>query len=239
MKKDSYSLEDILVKLLLPAFGSFLASFLPPKGFVIREESPEKKILDKRLTKSLTKRESLTIMYPKERGGKRERMRVFRGIIVAGFLVIGLLIPLRGSVQGTDENEKAVEPPKAPWVDIKSAGKPIEPHIPEKYKDLEEAFNTYWDAIKQRDFKKAYSMESAETKKTMSFDLYDHLHKERPVKIIGVRPLEVRPIKEEKEVMVNASFGFKSGLIDSVNFMKDHWIKEKGKWKHVFEEKKT
>jgi hypothetical protein len=167
-------------------------------------------------------------------------MTVSRGIIVVSFVVTVVLVPLHGIAQETEGKQKEITAPaapKEPWTDIKTAAKPIEPNIPEKYKDLVEAFNSYWGAIKAKDFKKAYGMESAETRKKMSFDLYQHLHTQRPVKIIGVSALEVRPIKEEKEVMVSAGFGFKAGPIDSVNFIKDHWVKEKGTWKHVFEDK--
>jgi hypothetical protein len=160
---------------------------------------------------------------------------IFRSIIIMVFLAAVLLIPLHGFCQGSEGKQKEAEAPKSSWGNIKTEAKPIVPNIPEKYKDLVEAFNAYWNAIKERDYKKAYGMESAESREKTSFDLYKLLHKQKkPVKIVGVRPLEVRPIEEEKEVMVKASFGFKTGFIDSVNFIKDHWVKEEGAWKHVF-----
>jgi len=161
-------------------------------------------------------------------------MGVFRSSILEVILVIGILIPLQGFGQGTDGKEKGTVAPKSPWKDIKSAAKPIVPDIPDKYKDLVEAFDAYWNAIKEGDYKKAYGMESAESKEKTSFDLYKHLHTQKHVRIVGVRPLGVRSIEEEKEVMVEAGFGFKTGLIDSVNFIKDHWVKQDGAWKHVF-----
>jgi hypothetical protein len=173
-------------------------------------------------------------VYRISRAARGEVMGIFRSIIIMVFLVTVLLIPSQGFCQGTDGKEKGAVAPKSPWGDIKTAAKPIVPNIPDKYNDLVEAFNAYWNAIKERDYKKAYGMESAESREKTSFDLYKHLHTQKPVKIVGVRPLEVRPIEEEKEVMVDAGFGFKTGFIDSVNFIKDHWVKEEGAWKHVF-----
>ena len=161
-------------------------------------------------------------------------MGISRSIIIVVFLVTVLLIPSHGFCQGTDGKEKKTDAPKSPWGNIKTEAKPIVPNIPDKYKDLVEAFNAYWNAIKGRDYKKAYGMESAKSREKTSFDLYKHLHTQKPLNIVGVRPLEVRPIEEEKEVMVKASFGFKTGVIDSVHFIKDHWVKQDGAWKHMY-----
>jgi len=146
------------------------------------------------------------------------------------------MIPLSAWSSEGDANKDQ----PSPWRDIKSSAnvKPIVPNIPEKYKELEKVFNAYWSALKDRDFQKAYAMESSEYRKKTSLDLYTHL-KDNTVTIIAVRPLEVRPITEEKEVMVRASFSFKAGFLDTVHFISDRWIKETDGWKHVQEDSKS
>jgi len=137
--------------------------------------------------------------------------------------------------EGKVEDKKEIS--QTPWKDIKHAPGPKVSEIPEVYNDLLKTFSDYYDALKMKDYKKAYNLESNEYKKVTSFDLYNERLK-KAVEIIAVRPLEVKP-KNEKEVMVRASFGYKAGFIDTVRFIQDQWIKEDGGWKHLHEQEKT
>jgi hypothetical protein len=186
---------------------------------------------------------------------KGEVMRDRNVHVLSAVLVIALIIfgvPLRGNGEETGlkskEAEVSQEAPKkeAPkkergashkthksrWTDIKKSAKKIEPNIPEKYKDLAKAVDEYWNALKAKDYAKAYAMENEAYRKKVSLDLYKERHK-KAVEIIAVRPLEVRPLKEEKEVMVKSSFRYKAGPIDSVRFIEESWVKEGEDWRHI------
>jgi len=139
-----------------------------------------------------------------------------------------------GSEGKTEQKGETIE--KAPWTDIKKVPGPEFSPIPEKYNDLVKTFSEYWNARKERDYKKSYELESSEYRKSTSFDLYNERLK-KAVEIIAVRPLEVKPINE-KEVVVRASVGYKAGFIDTVRFFQDQWIKENGSWKHLPEKEK-
>ncbi len=139
-----------------------------------------------------------------------------------------------GSEGKTEQTGEATE--KAPWVDIKKAPGPQFEPIPEKYSDLVQTFSEYWKARKELDYKRSYELESNEYRKMTSFDLYNEKLKKSAI-IEAVRPLEVKPISE-KEVMVRASVGYKAGIIDTVRFFQDQWLKEDGGWKHLPEKEK-
>jgi hypothetical protein len=174
-------------------------------------------------------------------------------VLVTALMIFG--VPLRGNGEETGLKTKDTEvsqeapkkeapkkelgslhkPHKSQWTDIKKSAKKIEPNIPEKYKDVAKAVEDYWNALKARDYAKAYSMENEAYRKKVSLDLYKERHK-RAVEIIAVRPLEVRPLKEEKEVMVKSGFRYKAGPIDSVRFIEESWVKEGKDWRHIFKE---
>jgi hypothetical protein len=167
-------------------------------------------------------------------------------VLVTALMIFG--VPLRGNGEETGLKTKDVkvsqEAPKkeqgtsqkthkSKWTDIKKSAKKIEPNIPEKYKDLAKAVDEYWNALKARDYAKAYTMEDEAYRKKVSLDVYKERHK-KAIEIIAVRPLEVRPLKEEKEVMVKSSFRYKAGPIDSVRFIEEGWVKEGEDWRHIF-----
>jgi hypothetical protein len=153
-------------------------------------------------------------------------------IVIAAVLLVCL--PAWGVDSGSQEKQqKAV---KAPWTNIKKSAAPIVANIPEKYSDVSKAFSEYWNAMKERDYKKAYELESSAYRKATSFDLYKERLK-RAVLITAVRPLEVKPVNE-KEVMVKGSLAFKAGFIDTVRFIHDRWVKEASGWRHEPEEEK-
>lgn len=165
---------------------------------------------------------------------KRSSMKILRrivySIVIVCFVVApGLVLASNGQLP---ESEKAAD--QSPWKDIKTGAKPLVPNISEEHKDIVEVFNKYWKAVKERDFKTMYEMEATEEQNKSSFDLYEYKRR-KGVDIIAVRPLEVTQINE-KEVIVRASFGFKAGIIDTVRFLRDRWIKESTGWKHVPEE---
>lgn len=154
-------------------------------------------------------------------------------ITCAIILSLFLIAPLQAFSSNGETGTQTAED-KSIWQDIKKSAKRIEPNISEKDKDLIAVFNTYWDAVKSKDFKKTYEMETSEHQESISFDLYEYKRR-KTVGIIAVRPLEVKHINE-KEVIVRASFGFKTAMIDTVRFIQDRWIKESTGWKHVPEE---
>ena len=129
------------------------------------------------------------------------------------------------------KKETPATPLKDPMKDIKKAPGPKVSEIPEVYNDLMKTFAEYYDARKTGNYKKAYDLESSEYRKATSFDLYNERLKGSP-ETIAVRPLEVKPISE-KEVMVRASFGYKLAAIDTVRFIRDHWVKEDNAWRHL------
>ena len=132
---------------------------------------------------------------------------------------------------GEGNAEVKKETPAATWKDIKNVPGPVASDIPEIYTELMKNFKEYWDAMKAKDYKKAYDLESSEHRKMTSFDLYNERLK-GAVQIIAVRPLEVKPVNE-KEVMVRSSLGYKAGLVDTVRLMHDRWIKEESGWRHL------
>jgi hypothetical protein len=155
--------------------------------------------------------------------------RITYVIILSFFLVA----PTQGFSSNGETGSTAAKE-KSLWQDIKTSAKPIKPNITEKDKDIVSAFNQYWGAVKARDFKQTYDMEINEHREKTSFDLYEYKRR-KAVNIIAVRPLEVTHINE-KEVIVKASLGFKAGMIDTVRFIRDRWIKDSTGWKHVPEE---
>lgn len=157
-----------------------------------------------------------------------------RRIIYSIIFSIFLVAPLQGFSSDGQPAAQAPDDSSIIWKDIKKAAKPIKPNISEEHKDIVEVFNAYWGALKARDYKKAYELEASEHREKTSFDLYEYKRR-KAVDIIAVRPLEVKQINE-KEVIVRASFGFKTAMIDTVRFIRDRWIKESTGWKHVPEE---
>jgi hypothetical protein len=150
-------------------------------------------------------------------------------ILIAVFLMVISATGSEGTAQ--DKHEAA---PKTIWKDIKKNPGPKVSEIPEAYSDLVKNFSDYWNAQKNRDYKKAYDLESSKYRKSTSFDLYNERLK-KAAQIIAVRPLEVKPINE-KEVVVRASFGYKAGIIDTVRFIQDNWVKEEIGWRHLPEQ---
>lgn len=160
---------------------------------------------------------------------------------------ISLLLPL--SIMGGEAQTKEAEPGKKEFqrFDIKRDVKPIEPNIPEEYKPLIKAYDEYWQAIKDKEYSKAYKLESSEFRKntkehdyitgiysTKEADLPRNLKKPE-IQIIAARALEVKKLNE-KEVMVKGGLSFKAGMMDTVRFFEDRWIKEDDAWRHVPQE---
>jgi hypothetical protein len=114
---------------------------------------------------------------------------------------------------------------------LKKAKGPVAEPIPEKYNDLMNNFKLYWSAFKDRDFEKAYGMESSTFKKKVTLDTYKENHKSAVI-VIGMKPLAVKPLNE-KEVIVKAGFGYKAGFVDTVRVTEDHWVKEDAGWRHL------
>jgi hypothetical protein len=183
---------------------------------------------------------------------RSSRIKTIAVMMVFAFMMFS--IPVKGSAEETAPKTKTKEAEvsqgsskkesgavhkrhESQWGNIKVSGKKIKPDIPKKYNDLAKSVDAYWNALKARDYKKAYGMENRAYRKKVSLDLYQERHKQTNVAIIAVTPLEVRPLKNEKEVMVKESFRYKAGPIDSVRIMEERWVKERGKWKHILEDK--
>jgi len=103
----------------------------------------------------------------------------------------------------------------------------------EKNKDMVKIYKEYWNAVKDKDYKKAYSMEAASYQKAVSYDVYLERHK-NAITILAVEPIEVSK-KNEKEVIVKGFLRYKTGVMDSVRTFDDGWIKEGDVLKHLKE----
>jgi hypothetical protein len=203
-----------------PFLACFLLSFYADG--VLTESDFQKKILDKEI--------GINYTFGQWRMSSMYSMKYV--IVIAAVLVVCL--PAWGVESVPQEKqEKAV---KSPWINIKKAATPIVANISEKYSDVSKAFSEYWNAIKERDYKKAYELESSAYRKATSFDLYKERLK-RAVLITAIRPLEVKPVNE-KEVMVKGSLAFKAGFMDTLRIFHDRWVKEASGWRHEPKEEK-
>ena len=155
-------------------------------------------------------------------------MRYFRYMVVAIFL----LIPLCAYCSEAGGEKEKPKVKQIPHPGIKNV-KPQEPRIPDEYKDLEKAYNQYWGFFIKKDYEKAYSMESADYKKTNPYD--EGKYKKiffGNAKLKAVKALEVEKINE-KEVVVKGYYYYDIGALKSVRPFSDKWVKEEAKWMHV------
>ena len=147
--------------------------------------------------------------------------------------------PQVGEPQGKID-KPAVKEDKT-WVDVKKA-KPVEPDKEnlEKNKDIVKVYNEYWKAISEKDYKKAYSMESVDFRKKVSYDLYVE-HFKNAFIIKHVQPIKVTH-HSEKEVIVRGLMRYQLILatdrMDTIRTFDDKWVREDSILVHIKEKSK-
>jgi hypothetical protein len=156
-------------------------------------------------------------------------MRYFRYMLVAIFLLIPLCAYCN---EAGGEKEKPKAKRHVPHPGIKSV-KPQEPRIPDEYKDLVKAYNEYWEFFIKKDYEKAYSMESADYRKTNPYaeENYKKIFFSN-AKLKAVKALEVEKVNE-KEVVVKGYYYYDIGALKSLRPFSDKWVKEDAKWMHL------
>ncbi len=121
------------------------------------------------------------------------------------------------------------------WQNIKKTVKPEKPNIPEEYKDLEKLYTLYWQLFREKDYERAYAMESSNFRKKNPYkdEIYMNLFP-RNVKLTSVIALEINEdnLKSE-EVLVKGKYYYRFGGFKSFKRFKDRWVKEGSEWKHM------
>ena len=144
------------------------------------------------------------------------------------FAVI-LVLPLLAWSADNQPGRVFDNPPKEPIV--------VKPDIPKEYEDLVKIFDEYWGALKKGDYDKAYSLETADFRKSTGLDAYKGKYG-KDVQLINVRALGVKKTSE-KEVMVTGTMILKvlsgQSFQDTAKPFYDKWLKEGDTWKHVRE----
>ena len=159
-------------------------------------------------------------------------MKLFRSITVL-FTFLFLLCSTSGAVDTAKED---AEKRGFKRNNIKTAGKPIKPAIPPEYKNLVKAYDEYWGAVREKEYRNAYLLESSKYRQGVSLEKYKEIRKPKKggkaVNIVSVRALNVKKINE-KEVVVEGIIAYKSSFVDTIRPVKDKWINEKDGWKHI------
>lgn len=158
---------------------------------------------------------------------------------IAAAIVLSLALASQALAEGTTTKTANV-PTQSVYINMKQAVKK-QKHVPDKknlagHKDVVKSYTEYWDAIKKKDFKKAYSLEDARYRKKVSYDLYAYLMK-KSIDIIFVEPLEVKK-RNKKEVMVRGILRYRAGMINTARIFDDNWVKEGDTYRHVRDIKK-
>ncbi len=153
---------------------------------------------------------------------KKQRYLVVTAVL-AGFVALSSF----AYGNETDKHRAFENTPKEPAV--------IKPDIPAEYNDLIKVFDTYWDALKAKDFKRAYDLESSDYRKATDFGQYKGKFGKdvilKNVRALGVTKLNEREVMVRGTVLLNVNLGERN--TNSFKILKDQWVKEDNGWKHV------
>jgi len=144
-----------------------------------------------------------------------------------------------GQKQGTDAVPPVVLHPKRVFDNPPKEPRQVKPDIPKEYEGLVAVFDEYWAARKNKDYDKAYALESEEFRKTTGFEKYKAgFGKDLTVK--NVRALGVKKLNE-KEVIVTGSMIYNtmvpSPSTDHYRPLNDRWGLDGSAWRHVWDVK--